>query len=124
MPKRNAARRLSGKGVVVSAAQELAALPSERPFIVSFCRKLQRGYGFTKMEKRHLKEFQSFLDKISSLSVSKVDESYKRKSDATDILDGQQVVHYEIADAFRLHGLYLDGRFEVVRIDPNHTYHD
>ena len=95
----------------------------ERPFIISFRRKLQRGYRLTELEKADLKLLQAFFDRISEHTINTVDARYKRDPDKSDTIDGQQIQHYEVAKSFRIHGIYKDGRFEVVRIDPHHKVH-
>lgn len=96
----------------------------ERPFIISFRRKLQKGYRFTDLEKMHLKVFQGFLDKVSGMTVQQVDAQYLRPADKQDIKDGENIQHYKITDSFRIHGVYNNERFEVIRIDTNHKVHD
>ena len=93
------------------------------PFVISFCRKLEHGYNFMCLEKKHLMLFQKFLDIASALTVQEMDKKYRRDADKNDTVDGQQVQHYGADNKFRLHGVYIDGRFEVIRIDPNHKVH-
>jgi hypothetical protein len=76
------------------------------------------------MQLYDLKGLQKFLDAVSGLSVSDVDGRYKCKSDMLDTIDGQQIVHYEVTQSFRIHGVYLSGQFEVVRLDPHHRVHN
>ena len=95
-----------------------------QPFVLSFHRKLMDGYRFDNLSRQNLKAFQGFLDKISSLTVNDVDKLYRCQPDNADIVDDKQVQHYEITKKFRLHGVLINGRFEVVRLDPNHNYHD
>ena len=93
------------------------------PFVVSFHRKLQNKYRFDSLEKKNLKEFQKFLDNISQMSITEADNRYKRRPDKEDMVDGQQVQHYEVTEKFRIHGVIISGRLEVVRLDPNHGVH-
>ena len=94
-----------------------------RPFVLSFHRKLKHGFTFSNLDLKNVKDFQRFLDKISISTVNDVDKTYRRVPDKEDTVDGQQVQHYGITDKFRLHGILVDGRFEVIRVDPNHKVH-
>ena len=38
-------------------------------------------------------------------------------------VNGQQVHHYEVSQKFRIHGILEEGRFKVIRLDPNHKVH-
>ena len=96
---------------------------TERPFIISFGRRLHEGYQFTDLEKNDLKAMQNFFDLASQLSVDQMDRCYRRVPDQNDIIDNQQVQHYGTGNGFRIHGIYIDQRFEVLRIDPNHKKH-
>jgi hypothetical protein len=116
--------KLVNKDVPPISVSPLATQSRERPFVVSFRSKLKRGYRFPDMQAQDLKDFQRFLDVVSELTVSQVDARYKRKSDATDTFAGQQIMHYEVSQAFRLHGVYLGGIFEAIRLDPNHKVHN
>jgi hypothetical protein len=107
-----------------TAASPLTQARGERPFTVSFRRKLERGYRFPDLQARDLKDFQKFLDLVSELTISEVDARYKRSSDARDRIGDQQIIHYEVSQTFRIHGAYLNGMFEVVRIDPQHKVHN
>lgn len=66
---------------------------------------------------------QKFLDKASDLTVSQMDSMYRRTPDKSDTFNGQQVEHYGFSDGFRVHGIYEEQRFEIIRIDPNHKFH-
>lgn len=96
----------------------------ETPFSISFSNKLPKSFNFQAMEKKDLKQFQIFLDKVIEMNVTEVDKIYMRPSDKNDYFKDIPVIHYKITDTFRIHGIYLNGRFEVVRIDPNHKYHN
>lgn len=37
--------------------------------------------------------------------------------------NGQQIHHYGFGDKFRIHGIIEEGRFKVIRLDPNHKVH-
>ena len=97
---------------------------SEARFIISFSNKLQKKYRFTDLEKSDLKGLQNFFDIASQLTVKEMDERYKRKSDPNDKFNDEPIIHYGTNDSFRIHGMYIEGRFEVLRIDPHHKVHD
>ena len=97
---------------------------TEQPFIISFVRKLEKGYRLDDLEKSDLKTLQNFFDIASQLTVNEMDKKYRRKSDKNDILYDEPVIHYGASETFRIHGIYIEGRFEVLRIDPNHKIHD
>ena len=58
------------------------------------------------------------------MTVSDVDKQFKRKNDKKDSFEGQQVYHYEVSKKFRIHGIIEEGRFKVIRLDPNHRVHN
>ncbi len=96
---------------------------NEVPFILCFQLPLEKGYTFQQLEKSHLKEFQMFLNKVSQMTVNQVDNQFRRKSDKTDQFQGDQVIHYAVSEAFRIHGVMQNGKFLVLRLDPNHRFH-
>jgi hypothetical protein len=53
-----------------------------------------------------------------------MDKVYRRIPDKEDIAYGRQVQHYEVSKHFRIHGIVENGRFEVLRLDPNHNKHN
>ncbi|MDR1299383.1 MAG: hypothetical protein LBJ84_03945 [Oscillospiraceae bacterium] len=75
------------------------------------------------MQIADLKRMQTFFDMASQMTVDQMDARYRRVADTQDIIDGQQVQHYGRDDSFRIHGIYMSGYFEVVRIDPSHKIH-
>lgn len=93
------------------------------PFSVTFRHKLQNGYKFTDLKRENYKELQNFLDKVCGRPFNDVDRLYRRKSDDTDLHDGEQIIHYEVSGAFRIHGIIECGQFIVLRLDPNHKVH-
>jgi len=97
---------------------------TEGRFIISFSRKLENGYRFDDLKQSDLKVLQNFFDIASQLTVQEMDEKYKRQSDKNDILYNEPVIHYGTSERFRIHGTYIEGRFEVLRIDPNHKVHN
>ena len=54
------------------------------------------------------------------MSFADVDKQYLRKPDKQDMFNDMQMIHYEVSEVFRVHGVIKDGRFYVVRLDPNH----
>ncbi|MFV0351398.1 MAG: MAG6450 family protein [Oscillospiraceae bacterium] len=93
------------------------------PFILTFRRKLHNQYRFVDLSKNDLKNLQSFFDLAGECSVTQMDKRYRRKTDSTDTLDGLQVIHYGANTPLRIHGVYINQRFEVVRIDAKHKKH-
>lgn len=98
------------------------------PFTVCLRNKLEKGYDFNCLEKRHLKDLQRFLDKVSGLSITDAEKLYLRpntdKGDTKRMDDQElQVVHFGVTDKFRLHGYYEGDLFIVCRLDPEHKYH-
>lgn len=96
---------------------------TEAPFIISFRYPLEKGYTFKEMTLRHNKELQSFLDRVSQLSVQQVDEKYARKPDKNDSYKDMQIYHYEVSRSFRIHVVNEDGQYRIIRLDPNHKFH-
>jgi len=98
---------------------------SESPFILSFNRKLQNQYRFPDLKQNDLKPLQNLVDEMANKSVQEIDCRFKRETDRNDDEDGEQVYHYgKNGEALRIHGVYYEDRFEVVRIDPKHKYHN
>ena len=69
------------------------------------------------------KKLQSFLDKVSKMTVQQVDEAFSRKPDKNDIFQGHQVYHYAVTESFRIHVINEEGRYKIIRFDPNHKVH-
>lgn len=93
------------------------------PFTVCFEHKLVRKYTFKELEKTHLGALQRFLDKVCGMTVTEVDKAYKRSNDKMDTFKEMQVQHYEVSKKFRIHGVFDQQLFKVIRIDPNHKFH-
>ena len=93
------------------------------PFQLCFKDRLEKGYTFEELQKKNLKEFQLFLNKVSQMTVDQVDKQFGRKPDKNDTYCGKQVQHYEVNDKFRIHGVNELGGFMVIRLDPNHKVH-
>lgn len=93
-------------------------------FELCFKYKLERKYTLKELSQRNLKELQGFLDKVSQMTVQQVDLSYGRKPDHNDTYEGKQVLHYEVAPAFRIHVVMEAGTYKIIRIDPNHRFHE
>lgn len=108
---------------VGAANQEKLATGLERPFIISFKYQLERNYKLSDLQLKDIKELQSFLDRVASMTFQDVDRLYKRKSDKEDNFNGQDVVHYGYSDGCRIHGIIENGRFKIIRIDANHRFH-
>lgn len=95
----------------------------EVPFELCFKYPLERGYTLDLLDKKNLKEFQAFLNRVSQMSVDQVDKLYGRKPDAQDSYLGMQVYHYEVTRAFRIHVINEGGQYKIIRVDPNHRFH-
>jgi len=93
------------------------------PFELCFKYALLKGYTFHNLEKRNVKDFQNFLDKVANMTVQQVDMQFARKPDKNDNYKNEQVLHYGVTDSFRLHTILEEGRYVVIRLDPNHKVH-
>lgn len=93
-------------------------------FILGFNYSLIKDYTFNEMTVRDNRKFQKFLDIVSQLSVNEVDKQYSRVSDSTDLYNGLQVRHYEVSDKFRIHVVLENGVYYIIRLDPNHKFHN
>ena len=94
------------------------------PFILCFKYPLEKGYTLNELSQQNIKDFQRFLDKVSRMTVQQVDELYACRPDKNDSYNGQQVYHYGITDGFRIHVICEEARYKMIRIDPNHKYHN
>ena len=92
-------------------------------FVLCFKYPLEKNYTFTELERKNNKELQSFLDKVSKMTVQQVDQSFARKPDKNDTYNGLQVYHYAITDSFRIHVVNEAGHYVVIRLDPSHNVH-
>jgi len=92
-------------------------------FELSFKYPLIREYNFNNLERRNINDFQRFLDKVAKMTVQQVDKAFLRSPDKNDCYDDRPVLHYEVTDTFRIHVVLEEGRYVVVRLDPNHKVH-
>lgn len=95
----------------------------DSPFELCFKYPLEKGYTFKELTKKNNKELQSFLDKVSKMTVAQVNRSFARKPDKDDTYNKLQVYHYEVTDKFRIHVVIEEGQYKVIRIDPKHNVH-
>lgn len=95
----------------------------EVPFELCFKYPLENGYTFKELTKDNLKQLQSFLNKVSQMTVSQVDKSFLRKTDTDDKYRGMQVYHYEVSGSFRIHVVIEAGYYKIIRLDPKHKVH-
>ena len=102
---------------------ELLTNNRDVPFVLCFKYPLEKKYTFTELEKQNNKELQSFLDKVSRMTVQQVDTVFSRKPDKSDTYNELQVYHYAVTDSFRIHVVNENGRYMVLRLDPNHKVH-
>lgn len=93
------------------------------PFELCFKYPLERGFTFKELSNADIKKFQSFLDKVSKMTVQQVDLSFSRKPDSADRYNGSQVYHYEVSESFRIHVVIEEGYYKLIRLDPNHKKH-
>ena len=109
--------------VVPNYGQELTNR-NKTNFIISFKYKLHNKFNFDKMDINNLKQFQNFLDKVSKMTFNQVDKEFLCTNDKKDTFKGIQIIHYVVNKKFRIHGIIEDGRFKVLRMDPNHDVHN
>ncbi len=93
------------------------------PFVLCLKYPLKKGYTFSDLSQRDIKDFQHFLDKIAKMTVNQVDLSYGKKPDKNDLYMDKHVFHYEVTDGFRIHVVFDNGYYALVRLDPNHSVH-
>lgn len=93
------------------------------PFELVFKYPLEVNYRFTDLSKQDTKRFQSFLNKVSRMTVQQVDSAFARKPDKNDIYKNERVYQYEVSKSFRIHVIIEQGRYIVIRLDPNHEVH-
>lgn len=93
------------------------------PFELCFKYPLERGYTFSELSQRNVKDFQSFLNKVSHMTVDQVDHSFARQPDDNDRYKEMQVYHYEVTKSFRIHVVNEGGYYKIIRLDPNHRVH-
>lgn len=100
------------------------------PFRIVIARKLENRYCFTKLEKRNVKEFESFVNKTvgQELTITEVEERFKRNSDTNDCIKIKDIeydiIHFEVTKKHRIHGYFEGKDFILLRIDPNHKVHN
>lgn len=93
------------------------------PFVLGFKYPLEKDYTFSEFQKINNHEFQRFLNKVSNMTVQDVDRLYSKKPDKSDLYNGMQVLHYQVTDSFRIHVVIEDGKYYIIRLDPNHRFH-
>ena len=94
------------------------------PFELCFKYPLEKGYTLQELDKQNLKDLQRFLNKVSQMNVDQVDKQFSRKPDKNDSYSGSQVYHYGVTDKFRIHVINEGGYYKIIRLDPNHKYHE
>lgn len=95
----------------------------EVPFELCFKYPLENGYTFKELSQKNVKQFQTFLSKVSRMTVTQVDKAFSRKPDNDDIYKDMQVYHYEVTPSFRIHVVIEAGYYKIIRLDPNHKVH-
>ncbi|QRN86047.1 hypothetical protein JR334_02090 [Clostridia bacterium] len=111
--------KTKGSGSILAGVGDV-----NRDFIISFKFTLEKEYNLTNLQISQIKQFQVFLDKVSQMTWLQVDKKFKRKPDKQDTFKDVQVIHYKVAAGFRIHGIVMNGRFKVLRLDPNHKVHN
>ncbi|MDE8053855.1 hypothetical protein PT072_08240 [Erysipelothrix rhusiopathiae] len=97
-----------------------------RPFHIKFGPDICDKYNLSCCGKDGLiaKKIGQFLSKTVGNSWDQVEKNYKRTNDTNDKFNGHQIIHLKFSKSGRIHG-YIEGTvFHVVRIDPNHDFHD
>ena len=94
------------------------------PFIVSFKYSLKKGYKLKDLQLCDVQELSRFFDKVAQMDFNQVEQKYRKTSDKKDQYKCQQVIHYQYSNSGRIHGIIEEGRFKVLRIDPNHKFHN
>ena len=95
----------------------------EVPFELCFKYPLENGYSFKELTTENVRQFQTFLNKVSKMSVTQVDKAFSRKPDTKDTYNGMQVYHYEVTKVFRIHVVNEAGYYKVIRLEPKHKVH-
>ena len=95
----------------------------EVPFELCFKYPLENGYTFKELSPENIKQFQTFLNKVSQMTVTQVDRAFSRKPDKADMYNGMQVYHYEVTEVFRIHVVIESGYYKIIRLDPKHKVH-
>lgn len=95
----------------------------EVPFELCFKYPLENGYTFKDLTNENVRQFQTFLDKVSKMTVTQVDKLFSRKPDKDDMYKGMQVYHYEVSEVFRIHVVIEAGYYKIIRLDPKHKVH-
>lgn len=65
----------------------------------------------------------SFFEKTIGKDWNYVTREYERQQDKNDIVDGHEILHFEISKKGRIHGYLENGIFVMIRFDPNHHVH-
>lgn len=100
---------------------------TKRKFKIRFGDEMNSGYDFSVLQKQSAYKFTNFLDTIVGKYWNDIDKTYRRKSDRTDIVKNHEIIHYGPSGthtSLRVHGYIEDDTFVVVRIDPNHSFHN
>lgn len=116
-------QKLTNKLIDKEPHGQLLANLKDPKFILSFKYKLENGYTFKEMKENDLKVFQSFLNKVSQITISQVDKEFLRPPDKQDVFRNHQIQHYAVSKKFRIHGILENQRFKVIRLDPGHNKH-
>ena len=107
-------------------ANKILTSNNNAKFKISLERKLEKRYSFKDLEKREMKEFNSFIESTvgNDLTFQQVHELFGTKRDNNDKVDGMDIIHYRVNNKYRIHGYLRDSYFVLCRIDPNHNVHN
>ena len=95
----------------------------DRKFKILLSEEIQNGFDFSDMQSKEAHCLSRFFDKTIGKNWSFVEKKYGRQPDQNDIVNGREIMHFEVTSKGRLHGYELNGEFVIVRIDMNHKYH-
>lgn len=84
-----------------STGSKLTQNSVDMPFSLTLKYPLENNYNFKKLKSEHLREFQSFLDKVSSMTFSQVDNLFLRNP-VQMINFKANSQHYEVSIAFSI----------------------
>lgn len=85
--------------------------------------KLEKGYDFKNVQKKESHCLGLFFEKTIGKDWDYVISNYERQQDKNDIVDGHEILHFEISQKGRIHGYLENGIFVMIRFDPNHHVH-
>ena len=95
------------------------------PFRVCFGEFIEKKYNLKKYsESGNTRELINFLHKHSGKNWNDVDKTQRCQNDKNDKYKDHDIIHYKISRKGRIHGFISEGLFHIIRIDPNHKFHN